>query len=435
MNTILGINGLHCDFIGQVSSTHNPSLHISTRMAENNCWQTGGCQAAFERALHNMTSLQELCRTVDMLFTCIRSKCGIDKLPYSILQDFKDKLNFLHTSCDLTKHFDEASNQSPATQLITQMTDFVNHLTSTQSTVARRSTQMTDTLDSLRSSATTKTVTSSYAGMGKLKFHVLKIALCIVLQEKMAELKKKIIVNWRMSFLELPAIFFLEGYERKSFALACKKRCLVQDQSPEDARHVMRKRRTSLLWSSCQGNNICCTAPHQRCAAHTLNLVASKDSEAAFQDGAFRTASRSLFAKAQAVWNKQSRAESAAESIQEATGRQMIIPNQTRWNSTYDAVQCLQDLTAEQLSKLADALGLPRFTPRDQLFMKEFVMVMGPLARCLDYLQGEKCVGLGHLLPQLNTLKIRIKQQKSKLEICGPWLTAVLNGWDGDQIC
>lgn len=47
---------------------------------------------------------------------------------------------------------------------------------------------------------------------------------------------------------------------------------------------------------------------------------------------------------------------------------------------------------------------------------------------CLDYLQGEKCVGLGHLLPQLNTLKIRIEQQKSKLEICGPLATAVLNG-------
>ncbi|XP_025109193.1 uncharacterized protein LOC112573227 [Pomacea canaliculata] len=62
MNTILGNNGLHCDFIGQVSSTRNPSLHISTRMAENNCWQTGGCQAAFERALPDMTSLQELCR-------------------------------------------------------------------------------------------------------------------------------------------------------------------------------------------------------------------------------------------------------------------------------------------------------------------------------------------------------------------------------------
>ncbi|PVD26816.1 hypothetical protein C0Q70_11962 [Pomacea canaliculata] len=125
---------------------------------------------------------------------------------------------------------------------------------------------------------------------------------------------------------------------------------------------------------SCSTGSSSLLPPHQRCAAHTLNLVASKDSEAALQDGVFRTASRSLFAKAQAVWSKQSRAVSAAENIQEAMGRKMIIPNQSRWNSTYDAVQCLQDLTAEQLTKLADALGLPSFTPRDQLFMKEFVM-------------------------------------------------------------
>ncbi|PVD29102.1 hypothetical protein C0Q70_11699 [Pomacea canaliculata] len=146
------------------------------------------------------------------------------------------------------------------------------------------------------------------------------------------------------------------------------------DQSPEDADSDEEEENiTSVEFLPGESTSVV-LPPHQRCAAHTLNLVASKDSEAALQHGAFRTASRSLFAKAQAVWNKQSRVVSAAESIQEATGRQMIIPNQTRWNSTYDAVQCLQDLTAEQLTKLADALGLPRFTPRDQLFMKEFVM-------------------------------------------------------------
>ncbi|PVD24673.1 hypothetical protein C0Q70_15158 [Pomacea canaliculata] len=145
------------------------------------------------------------------------------------------------------------------------------------------------------------------------------------------------------------------------------------DQSPEDSDSEEEEENiTSVEFLPGESTSVV-LPPHQRCAAHTLNLVASKDSEAALQDGAFRTASRSLFAKAQAVWNKQSRVVSAAEHSR-GYGRQMIISNQTRWNSTYDAVQCLQDLTAEQLTKLADALGLPRFTPRDQLFMKEFVM-------------------------------------------------------------
>lgn len=52
--------------------------------------------------------------------------------------------------------------------------------------------------------------------------------------------------------------------------------------------------------------------PHQRCAAHTLNLVASRDTEKAMEDSAFKTASRSMFAKANAIWNKQSRTVQAA---------------------------------------------------------------------------------------------------------------------------
>ncbi|PVD28603.1 hypothetical protein C0Q70_11196 [Pomacea canaliculata] len=101
-----------------------------------------------------------------------------------------------------------------------------------------------------------------------------------------------------------------------------------QDQSPEDSDSDEEEENiTSVEFLPGESTSVV-LPPHQRCAAHTLNLVASKDSEAALQDGAFRTASRSLFAKAQAVWNKQSRVVSAAESIQEATGRQMIIPNQ-----------------------------------------------------------------------------------------------------------
>ncbi|PVD18250.1 hypothetical protein C0Q70_20799 [Pomacea canaliculata] len=137
-----------------------------------------------------------------------------------------------------------------------------------------------------------------------------------------------------------------------------------QDQSPEDSDSDEEEENiTSVEFLPGESTSVV-LPPHQRCAAHTLNLVASKDSEAALQDGAFRTVSRSLFAKAQAVWNKQSRVVSAAvcvfvieHSRGYGTADDHSKPN--RWNSTYDAVQCLQDLTAEQLTKLADALGLP----------------------------------------------------------------------------
>lgn len=54
--------------------------------------------------------------------------------------------------------------------------------------------------------------------------------------------------------------------------------------------------------------------------------------------------------------------------------------------------------------------------------------MMQPLARSLDYLQGEKCVGLGSLLPQLETVRARLELARTNLEICKPLADAVLKG-------
>ena len=47
---------------------------------------------------------------------------------------------------------------------------------------------------------------------------------------------------------------------------------------------------------------------HMRCAAHTLNLIAAKDSEEALKKCAtYKKVYRSAFGKAKEFWNKQSR--------------------------------------------------------------------------------------------------------------------------------
>jgi len=46
---------------------------------------------------------------------------------------------------------------------------------------------------------------------------------------------------------------------------------------------------------------------HYRCAAHTLNLVATVDSEKAFSNSSYKKVNRSAFGKAVALWNKQQR--------------------------------------------------------------------------------------------------------------------------------
>jgi hypothetical protein len=51
--------------------------------------------------------------------------------------------------------------------------------------------------------------------------------------------------------------------------------------------------------------------PHHRCAAHTLNLIATTDSECAELDSAYKKISRLTFAKCQALWNKFGRTTAA----------------------------------------------------------------------------------------------------------------------------
>lgn len=46
---------------------------------------------------------------------------------------------------------------------------------------------------------------------------------------------------------------------------------------------------------------------HWRCAAHTINLIASVDSEKAFSEKNYKKAHRCAFGKAVALWNKQHR--------------------------------------------------------------------------------------------------------------------------------
>ena len=61
---------------------------------------------------------------------------------------------------------------------------------------------------------------------------------------------------------------------------------------------------------------------------------------------------------------------SFADHIAEIIAKKLVTPGQTRWNSTYDSIQCLSEIAAEDLDKIADRLGLPRFTKEDHSMME-----------------------------------------------------------------
>jgi hypothetical protein len=105
--------------------------------------------------------------------------------------------------------------------------------------------------------------------------------------------------------------------------------------------------------------------PHHRCGAHTMNLVAVSDSDNACEDPGYKKISRSALAKCSALWNKSSRSPQAAETVMDMTKKTLIVPNATRWNSFYLAVEKIHSIAVQQsesnLNSLCEKLGLPVF--------------------------------------------------------------------------
>ncbi|KAJ8349113.1 hypothetical protein SKAU_G00277020 [Synaphobranchus kaupii] len=152
--------------------------------------------------------------------------------------------------------------------------------------------------------------------------------------------------------------------------------------------------------------------PHQRCASHTLNLIASKDLERALSQGATRKLFYSAMAKCSAIWNKAHRSPLAVEAVEEIGKMKLVIPCVTRWNSEYHAVQKIVLLTESQLAEVCEHLSVPKLVANELAFLKEYVEVLKPLACALDLLQGETKCFLGLVIPTFLTLKKRLSDKK-----------------------
>ncbi|XP_025202919.1 uncharacterized protein LOC112600006, partial [Melanaphis sacchari] len=152
---------------------------------------------------------------------------------------------------------------------------------------------------------------------------------------------------------------------------------------------------------------------HHRCASHTLNLIATADIENALRCnddknvtnrsllGTYKKQSRLIFAKCQAIWNKQNRSSQMADIVKTNLDVYLKTPNDTRWNSWFDAIKFLIihfKMSPSKFYKACDALTVNRFSKTDIEFLDEYLLIMEPLCVCLDVLQGEKHMYFGKKL-------------------------------------
>ncbi|XP_045031322.1 uncharacterized protein LOC116924993 [Daphnia magna] len=84
---------------------------------------------------------------------------------------------------------------------------------------------------------------------------------------------------------------------------------------------------------------------------------------------------------------------------------QLKTPCATRWNSEFDAVECILQQDQALLKTVMKKLKIEVLDESDLTLLKEYLAIMGPLAKYLDVLQSENNNYLGCVIPCLQKIK------------------------------
>ncbi len=225
----------------------------------------------------------------------------------------------------------------------------------------------------------------------------------------------------------------------KAFKIFSQESTAAEDVNPlpqEEEEEELQFTDLSSILDDCSEANDLLLPPHFRCAAHTLSLVATKDSEAALRPATseYTKIFRSTFAKLQAVWNLYNRSPKFADFFKakfQSEKKGLLTPNATRWNSTYDAIKRFKEYLMQDQQAMEALLTEAKVKPLSQAeitFINEFLKVMGPVAEALDYLQGEKFMYLGYLVPTIKSLMRLLGERHDQVLTCKPLARALLKG-------
>ena len=205
-----------------------------------------------------------------------------------------------------------------------------------------------------------------------------------------------------------------------------------EDVGDDDDRNELEFQDVSEVLIADPGDGLYHLPPHQRCAAHTLNLIATKDAEDALKRSpAFAKLSRSVFAKCQGLWNKQGRANQFAELVKSKFGLYFVVPNATRWNSVFYSMERMERMINSSLDKmnsLLTSLNLLPFTTAEVNFIKDYCSIIKSFSQALNIIQGDKNVYFGYLLPTVTRLRKKLEAKAASSDLCKPLGDALCRG-------
>ena len=206
--------------------------------------------------------------------------------------------------------------------------------------------------------------------------------------------------------------------------------CKLLDDDDDDDDDICHEDMSNVLTAGECDDTEYVLPPHQRCASHTLNLVAVHDTENALNDVGFKRVYRGTMGKCSGLWNKASRSTQCADVVSEKLQTSLVVPNDTRWNSHFRAMEKIKQIIEKNpedtVQEVFTALEVPQLRENEVEFIKEYCSVMQPLAFALDMLQAENKCYIGFLLPTLTSLGSKLRALKPSVKLAGPLIDAIL---------
>lgn len=122
---------------------------------------------------------------------------------------------------------------------------------------------------------------------------------------------------------------------------------------------------------------LCPILPQKKdCGSHVLNLVGSNDvKKLSVKSKRFKKIYNSSFRKIHTLWNRSSRSSGAHEKVMEILISALVIPGDTRWNSTQDSIQFLLKYEFVTIKRLMLELDLEPLTQPDWQFLPNVIMI------------------------------------------------------------
>lgn len=148
---------------------------------------------------------------------------------------------------------------------------------------------------------------------------------------------------------------------------------------------------------------------HQRCVVHTVFLIPTTDISNCLKEDeneGLSVLNSNTMKKLSKYWNAAGRPKSS-EILREHFGCSLKRPCQTRWNSLFDCLQNIIEIGWNKIDTASIALKYPKLLQKEKAFVKEYHMVLKPIAVAVDHLQSENEFYLAAFVPCLLAMEKR----------------------------